>query len=227
VSFSGQAAHAAGEPWLGRNALDALVMLLVSIGLWRQRLRPGARVHGIIVDGGDAPNVIPSRTSARFMLRSPDETELESMHHAFVEMAEAAASATGCVSTIRFSGRSRTMLDNAVLRRCFARNLEANGETDRPSSGEASAGSSDMGNVSHVVPTIHPEIAMCDEGTPSHSIAFRDAAVTERADDVVVLAAIVTAQTAYDVLGDPDLVADAWAAFRRDSECPGPSRGSR
>lgn len=214
VTYAGREAHAAEEPWLGKNALDALTMLLVGIGLWRQQLRPTARVHGIVVHGGDAPNTIPSLARARFMLRAPDEDELDSLQLDFRRIAEAAGLAADCTTTVVFSGRSRTMRDNAVLRACFVRNLEANGELDGCSGSCAPSGSSDMGNVSHVVPTIHPQIAMCQEGTPAHSIAFRDASIAGRADDVVMLAATVTAQTAIDLLLDPDLVRAAWSAFR-------------
>lgn len=213
VTYTGVEAHAAEEPWMGRNALDAMTMLLVGVGLWRQQLRPNTRVHGVVVEGGDAPNTIPSLTRARFMLRADREADLDDLGVRFRQIAEAAGVSAGCTSRVEFSGRSQTMRDNEILRAAFVRNLEANGEPDGCDGTAVSRGSSDMGNVSHVVPTIHPEIAMCPAGTPAHSVAFREASVTPRADDIAMLAAVVTAQTAIDVLLDPGMVPAAWAEF--------------
>jgi amidohydrolase len=212
VTFTGLEAHAAGEPWMGRNALDALVLLLVSIGLWRQRLRPHARVHGIVIEGGDAPNIIPSRTRARFMLRSPEDAELAELEAEFRRQAEAAALASRCEHSVAFGNRSRPMKDSEVLRRAWVANQERAGIPDDDRQPDLS-GSSDMGNVSQVVPTIHPYLAICEPGIPGHSIEFRDAAASSRADEVAVLAATITAQTAWDLLSDPALIDAAWAEF--------------
>ena len=97
VTFHGRQAHAASEPWMGRNALDALVLLFSSVGLWRQQLRPDARVHGIIQEGGTAANIIPSRTKAWFMIRSPRRGRVRARcATASRELCAAAAAATGC-----------------------------------------------------------------------------------------------------------------------------------
>jgi amidohydrolase len=212
VAFTGRAAHAASEPWEGLNALDAAVLLFSSVGLWRQQLHPDARVHGIILEGGQAANVIPERTVARFMIRSSDERRFDGMRAAFDNLARAAALATGCTESVTHAGMSRTMRHNRVLGERFAANLAAYGLVDDPPFGKP--GSSDMGNVSHVCPTIHPTLAICDRGVPGHSIAFREAAATDRADEVTLIAATVIAQTAYELLTDPDLVAAAWRDFR-------------
>jgi len=211
VVFTGKAAHAASEPWDGLNALDALVLLFTSIGLWRQQLQPDARVHGIILEGGQAANVIPERTAARFMIRSSDERRFSAMRDHFARLVRAAALATGCAEEFIFSGLSRTMRDNRVLGERFAANLAPYGFADSPPFGNP--GSSDMANVSHVCPTIHPTLAICDRGVPGHSIAFRDAAASPRAEEVTLVAATAVAQTAYEVLTDPDLVAAAWREF--------------
>ena len=213
VTFSGLQAHAASEPWMGRNALDALITLFASVGLWRQQLRPEARVHGIVIEGGTAANIIPDRAVGRFMLRSTDEDYYAEIQARFQEMVQAAALATGTQGEAVFSGGSATMHDNTTLAARFRANLEAAGITDLGPDPEH-LGSSDMGNVSWRVPTIHPSIAICDEGVPGHSTAFRDAAAMPRADDVTLLAATVVAQTAYELFADPDLVAAAWREFR-------------
>ena len=105
VTFHGRQAHAASEPWMGRNALDALILLFSSVGLWRQQLRPDVRVHGIVQEGGTAANIIPSRSKAWFMVRSPRQDEYLEMRDRFREMCEAAATSTGCTVEIEFDGR--------------------------------------------------------------------------------------------------------------------------
>jgi metal-dependent amidase/aminoacylase/carboxypeptidase family protein len=212
VTFTGEPAHAAAEPWRGRNALDAMVMLLNSIALWRQQLKPDARVHGIVLEGGTAANIIPARTVGRFMVRSRSQADFEAMEERFTELVQAAAAATGCSGEAIFSGRSSTMRHNRVLGELFAANLTANGLAEDPP--DVVLGSSDMGNVSHVLPTIHPAIAICERGVPMHSVAFREAAASPLADDIVIASATVIAETAYDLFADPSRVEAAWQEFR-------------
>jgi amidohydrolase len=210
VTFTGLQAHASSEPWMGKNALDALILLFNSIGLWRQQLPSHARVHGIVIEGGTAANIIPDR---RFMIRSGVQVYYDSMGPRFRAMCEAAALATDTSVEIVFSGGSATMKDNTVLRDRFLANLTPFGFEDTPVDLER-LGSSDMGNVSQVLPTIHPYIGMCEYGVPGHSIQFRDAAATPWADEVTLIAATVVAQTAYELYSDPALVAAAWREFR-------------
>jgi amidohydrolase len=212
VTFHGRQAHAASEPWMGRNALDALILLFSSVGLWRQQLRPDVRVHGIIQEGGTAANIIPSRSKAWFMVRSPREDEYLEMRERFRKMCEAAAAATGCSVEVEFDGGASTMSHNRTLGDRFTANMEAYGVLDNPPSDNL--GSSDMGNVSQVLPTIHPSIAICAAGVPGHSIEFREAAVSPLGDEVTLLAATLIAQTAYELFADPALVEAAWAEFR-------------
>lgn len=215
VVFTGLQAHAASEPWMGKNALDALVLLFASIGLWRQQLRLDARVHGIVVEGGTAANVIPDRSAGRFMIRSRDQAAFVSMRERFKALVDAAALATDTTAEVTFSGGSTTMRDNETLRARFAHNLAAHGVADSPVD-EEHLGSSDMGNVSWVVPTIHPSIAICPEGTPWHSIESRDAAAGPWADETTLIAATVVAQTALELYSDPALVEAAWRELRGD-----------
>ena len=212
VVFSGLQAHAASDPWKGRNALDALITLFHSVGLWRQQLRPSTRVHGIIREGGTAANIIPERASAWFMLRSDDQAYYEEIKSRFTEMCEGAALATGTTVEVTYSGGATTMRNNGVLAERFRANMAAYGIEDQGD--DPSAGSTDMANVSWVCPTIHPELAICEEGVPAHSILFRDAAAMPRADETTLLAATLVAQTAYDLFADPTLVEAAWREFR-------------
>ena len=211
VVFTGRQAHAASDPWSGRNALDAMITLFSSVGLWRQSLRPNALVHGIIREGGTAANIIPDRTSAWFMIRNLDQADYELMKSRFVDLCRAAALATGTEVDIQFSGGARTMLNNPVLTERWRANMAAYGVADEGQ--DAAYGSTDMGNVSWVVPAIHPDLAAVPRGTPGHSIAFRDASAQPQADEVTLLAAILVAQTAIDLYLDPGMVDASWRAF--------------
>lgn len=212
VTFTGLQSHASSDPWMGKNALDAMISLFVSVGLWRQQLRPTARVHGIIREGGTAANIIPDRTSAWFMIRSDDEADYARMRDRFRQLCEAAALATETSVEVVFSGGARTMRNNSVLAERFRANMAAYGIADQGD--DPNAGSTDMANVSWVCPTIHPDLAIAPEGTPGHSIRFRDAAATPQADETTLLAATLVAQTAYDLFADPELVRAAWDEFR-------------
>ena len=213
VTFTGMAAHAAGEPWEGRNALDAVVLLLQAIGLWRQQLPQHARVHGIVLEGGTAANIIPDRATARFMIRSTDQAYFGKMRERFRALVDGAAMMADVAGEAVFSGGSTTMKDNRLLGGLWRANLEAAGRVDEGVDAEH-IGSSDMGNVSYVLPTIHPTLAICDHGVPWHSIESREAAATPRADETTLLAATLVAQTALDLLADPSLVEAAWREFR-------------
>ena len=213
VTFVGKAAHAASEPWEGRNALDAVVLLFQAIGLWRQQLPQHARVHGIILEGGTAANIIPDRATARFMIRSTDQAYFESMRERFGALVDGAAMMAEVKGELVFSGGSTTMKDNLTLAGLWRANMEARGLVDQGVDPEH-IGSSDMGNVSLVLPTIHPSLAICDHGVPWHSIESRDAAATPRAEMTTLLAASLVAETALDLLADRSLVAEAWREFR-------------
>jgi len=219
VLFSGLQAHASSDPWKGRNALDAMILLFSSVGLWRQQLRPDARVHGIIQEGGTAANIIPDRTRAWFMLRSTDQAYYEEMRQRFNALADAAAIATGTSVEVTYTGGAMTMLQNTTLEARWVENAAAYGVVDQGP--DPNSGSTDMGNVSWVCPTIHPELSITDQGTPGHSILFRDAAAMPRADDTTLLASALVAQVAYELFADPDLVAAAWREFETSSAASG------
>jgi amidohydrolase len=212
VTFTGRQAHAATDPWEGLNALDAMVLLLNGIALWRQQLQPDARVHGIVLEGGTAANIIPARTVGRFMIRTANEASFGDMRTRFAALVEAAAAASGCTAEAIFSGGSSTMLHSRTLGERFAAQMAAHGVPD--ASPDFAPGSSDMGNVSQLLPTIHPHIAICATDVAGHSIEFRDAAATERADEVTLLAGILVAETAIELFRDKNLTNAAWREYR-------------
>ncbi len=213
VVFTGFASHAASEPWAGRNALDAMIALFVSVGLWRQQLPTHCRVHGIIAEGGTAANIIPERTRAWFMIRSAEQAFYdETMKPRFIELCKAAALAAGVEVEVGFSGYASTMKHNHTIAARWLANQEAYGVVDAGK--DSDAGSTDMANVSWAVPAIHPELSITAGHTPGHTMEFRDAAARPLADETVLLAATLVAQTALDLLLDPALVEAAWAEFR-------------
>jgi amidohydrolase len=214
VTFRGVLAHASADPWLGKNALDALVLLYTMVAQWRQHLKPGERVHGIITHGGAAPNIVPDLTAGRWYLRTPVDADLDGMIGRFRTMADAAAAATGCSVelTIDPTNRCRTMLNNPTLLELFRGQLAAVGIADGPI--DPNTGSTDMANVSHEVPTIHPMMAIAPEGTPGHSRIFAEHAGGADGDAVLPLAISALAGTALELFARPELVERAWDELR-------------
>ncbi|MFN2451960.1 MAG: M20 family metallopeptidase [Candidatus Dormibacteria bacterium] len=205
-SFTGRAAHAAGDPDQGINALDAFVHAYNGISLWRQQLKDGARVHGFIAEGGTAPNVIPERTSGEFITRARDGGYLAEMDVRFRAIFEAAAQATGCTLELRAGGDSYLDLrSNPVLAERCHDHLGVVGLDPHHSIPWDRVGSTDVGNLSYVAPTLHPEIAITDEGVSCHTHEFREAADSERAYRVLLQAAEALALTGADVIADREV----------------------
>ncbi|MDQ3689857.1 MAG: M20 family metallopeptidase [Chloroflexota bacterium] len=214
VTFRGKLAHASGDPWLGKNALDAIVLLYTMISQWRQHLKPGERVHGIITHGGSAPNIVPDLTSGRWYVRSPIDEDLEPMIDRLRTMADAAAAATGCTAEVTEDAvtRCRTMLNNPTLLDIWRRHLADAGLADGPI--DPNAGSTDMTNVSHELPTIHPYMSIAPPGTPGHSHEFAAHAGGSDGDEMLPHAIRILAASAVELLSNPALVDQAWAQLR-------------
>ena len=212
VECRGKAAHAAAEPHEGVNALDGLLLGWTALSSLRQLVRSDSRIHGIITDGGQAPNIIPERAAARLMVRSPDDAYLAELRTRVLACFEGAAKATGCELRHTWSEVCEVVKTNAALAEAFQANARALGRELRPRRVGDTHGSTDMGNVTGVVPGIHPFLAIADFPTPGHSRAFAAAAATPRALETMRLAAKALAMTALDVLADPDLVKRAHEA---------------
>ena len=213
VEFFGQAAHAAAEPHEGRNALDALLLAWTALSALRLVVRSDSRFHGVITDGGKAANIIPDHAAARFMVRSPDNAYLRELQTRVIACFEGAATQTGCELRYQWSETCELVNTNRPLADAFAANARALGremQTRRPGD---THGSTDMGNVTSVVPGIHPFLSITDHPTPGHSIEFAAAAATPQALDTMHVAAKALAMTAIDVLTDPSLVIRAREAF--------------
>ena len=217
VEFFGRASHAAAAPELGVNALDAMVIAFSAIGLLRQQVRSDARIHGIITDGGQAVNVIPHHTAAKLLLRALDDDYLDELRERVLACFRAGAEASGCRLEHRFGDESRymTMRTNRVLAQVFAANLEALGRRPEEPRERRALGSTDMGNVSHLVPAIHPTVAIAPPEVSIHTEEFREFARSESGHRGLVDAAKALAMTAVDLLSDPSLLERAWQEFRQ------------
>lgn len=220
VTYTGRAAHAAGAPWLGRNALDGVVTAYQGVAQLRQHILPTDRIHGIITDGGAAPNVVPERAAALFYVRSADIAGLRELTGRVTDVLEGAALSTGTRAEIEVDPVPPylPMRTNVALSRRWAHALEERGRAVPPPPAAAPQGgpSTDMGNVSLIIPSIHPRFGI---GGPHdvhpHNAAFADVTVTDTAIDALVDAAAALAATAVDYASDPELrraVADEFAA---------------
>jgi amidohydrolase len=206
VTYRGLAAHAASQPYLGRNALDAVVTAYQSIAQLRQHLLPVERVHGVITDGGSKPNIVPERAAASFYFRSPTVGTLEQLTDRADAIFRAAAAATGTEVDLEWNA-TPVYLPVRTNRPLAARYVAAMAERGRdvPLVAPVPAGSTDMGNVSVRVPAIHPKIAVSPSTISLHSRQFTDYAVSAAGDRAVLDGAIGLARTAADFLADAEL----------------------
>ena len=210
--FRGKAAHASADPWEGVNALDAVIQTFNNVSMLRQQIRPDARLHGIVTHGGAAPNIIPEMAACTFYVRAAKLEYMWDLHKRVVACAEGAAKATGCsLSVIDKEAPYEPLKRNDTLLELFRANMTAVGASESPAPDRL--GSSDIGNVSQVIPAIQPMVQIAPTGTPIHSRAFEAAAVTPLARQGMCQAAKTMAMTTYDLLADPGHVKRARAEF--------------
>ena len=213
ATFTGKSAHAAAYPWEGVNALDAAVMAYNSISMLRQQMKPAWRVHGVITEGGVKPNIIPDRSAMELMIRTPDRQELQVLVDKIFGCLRSAATATGSdVEIMETAPRYDDVISNPVLAELFGKNWEEFG-TKSPSSVPGS-GSTDMGNVSYVVPSIHPKFQV-GGGEGIHTREFAATANTAQAYEKTLVVGKVMANTCIDVLTTDGLLDSIQEAFSR------------
>ncbi|MFO8034570.1 MAG: M20 family metallopeptidase [Candidatus Bipolaricaulota bacterium] len=196
--FHGRAAHASSQPEKGINALDAVIQTFVGINALRQHIADGARIHGIITDGGQKPNIVPERAAARFYVRARENDYRDELVDKLRRCAEGAATATGASLSFRKVGHEyKAIRPDHKLVEAFRKQLaELAIPEDKPAGG---LGSTDMGDVSWVVPAIHPYIRITEEDTPGHSREFADAACSEGARRGMLVAAKAMAGVVLDL----------------------------
>ncbi|MEU2032187.1 M20 family metallopeptidase [Nocardia amamiensis] len=205
VVFHGREAHASAAPEQGRNAGDAVTVAQVALGLLRQHLLPGQQLHGIVGDGGVAPNIVPGRAELLYYLRAGDSASLDDLTRRASACFEAGALATGCTHDIRTLAPTYTELtpDPELL---FAYREQITGLGRVPLAPELEAqrplGSTDMGNVTNVIPGIHPVIGIDAGGAVTHQPGFAAASVNASADRAVLDGALALARTAIRIARD-------------------------
>jgi len=214
--YHGKASHASAAPELGVNAGDALVVAQAAIGLLRQHIRPTDRVHGIVTRGGEAPNIVPAHTVARYYVRASTLEDLGDIRGKVLRCFEAGAIATGC--TLRIDESARPYADvrhDGALAALYQANAEALGRRfvrPRPEFSRFAA-STDMGNVSHALPSIHPMIGLASLPAVNHQPEFAAHCITPLADRALMDGALALAWTAIDMAAD-DAIADRLRAAR-------------
>ncbi|TVY10025.1 M20 family metallopeptidase [Paenibacillus cremeus] len=214
--FFGKAAHAAATPYEGINALDAVLLLFQSIGALRQQLQSHARIHGIIADGGKAPNIIPEYAAAQFYIRSANRPYTDELVQKVLRCAQGAALQTGCtLKTSNYEFSYDELITNETLSELFTRNLGLLGISENEIETGKDHGSLDLGNVSRHCPTIHPYVKVVNEKHLLHTKEFRDLAMQPRAFEGMLLGAKALAYTAYDVLSNPETLQVMREEFKR------------
>lgn len=218
VEFFGKPSHAAAAPWEGINALDAILMTFNSLNALRQQVRPDARLHGIIANGGAAPNIIPDHTVGRFYLRSRQRSYLNELNQKFLACVQGAATATGTrFETRMYENPFDDMLNNLVLAERMRDYLTGVVGVERVGRAPEHFGSVDMGNVSHVVPAVHVLVDVTQEKPLSlHTRDFQAAVATPYADASILRAGKALALTGLDVLADAAFREAAWVEFRQN-----------
>ncbi|MDJ0815427.1 MAG: M20 family metallopeptidase [Desulfobacterales bacterium] len=214
IEFFGRTAHASGSPDKGINALDAMVATYSSINAIRQHLRPDGRIHGIITHGGDAPNIIPDYAAGLFYVRAGSRSYRDEIFERVTNCARGAALAIGAEYNIEIDPpKLDPMKRNSVLEATITANLEALGITPDPDDGRR--GSSDIGNLSHYLPSMHPVLAIVDSDIPGHSVDFCEATTSDRGRQTLLNAAKMLAMTAYDYLTSVEMREQVREDFKR------------
>lgn len=223
VEFLGKSSHASSAPEQGLNALDAATLMLVAIGLLRQQLRPDSRVHAVVVDGGQAVNIIPERSRVKILIRSPDDDYLQKrLYRAICDCAQGSAIATGTTVQISEAAplyqsiKSNLILSQIAVKAFGVIGRKMNWSPTSPSGdikiANANAGSTDMGNVTRVLPAIHPYICL-EEGLDLHTRQFQKAAGSQSGDKAAIDAASALGTIICSLIKDPELANKAKQEF--------------
>ena len=216
VEFFGKAAHSAASPEAGINALEAMIQSFVAIDSLRQHIRDKARIHGIITDGGEAANIVPAHSAGVFLVRAEDNAYLDELRQKVINCFVGAATASGARLEYRWGDTSYApMRNNLTLARLFKQNMESLGRKVRLTDPSRGFGSTDMGNVSQLVPSIHPTVAIAPKEVSTHSPQFASAAASEAGSQGLFDAAKALAMTVVDLVASPEIVTKIKEEFRQ------------
>jgi amidohydrolase len=214
-AFEGKSSHAAAEPHKGINALDAVMLTFAGVNALRQHVTSDVRMHGIVHEGGEAANIVPSRAVARFYVRSAKKAYLKELIEKVKNCARGAALMTGAkVQISNYEASYDDMNTNEVLSEAFNKSLREYGVEDIKDERE-STGSIDMGNVSYVAPAIHPYFSISGEGIVAHTKEFAQATLTPKAKEEMVRTMAALALTGAQVITDKDLLSSIKKEFNK------------
>tara|TARA_A100001011_G_scaffold219135_1_gene227075 strand:- start:3055 stop:4248 length:1194 start_codon:yes stop_codon:yes gene_type:complete len=216
VIYHGKSSHASAMPHKGINALDGLLLAYQAISNLRQHIRSTERIHGIITEGGSAPNIVPDRSVGQFYVRAADEKELAQLKPRVQSCFEAGAKGSGCEVEINWANVDYLDLNtNWPLAELFQKHAESLGREFIPyeEAVKFGAGSTDMGNVSHRLPSIHPMLAVAPPNVVIHNPEFAKWAASEKGDAAVIDGAKALALTAADFLLSTELQKRAKTAY--------------
>ncbi len=217
VEFFGKAAHAAARPEAGINALEAMLNSFAAINSLRQHIKDKARIHGIITDGGEAANIVPAHSAGNFIVRAEDDAYLAELKRKVINCFIGAATASGARLEYRWAGmRYAPLRNNLNLARLFRRNMQSLGRKVKLSEPNKTFGSTDMGNVSQLVPSIHPWVAITSEEVVAHSPQFTEAAASEAGIKGLLDAAKALALTVVDLVANPEIVIKVKKEFEQN-----------
>ena len=215
ATYTGKAAHAAAAPEKGINALDGAVLGYMGVAALRQHIAPDERLHGIFTNGGQKANIVPERAESTWYARSSTMDRLEVLKIRLVETLNGGAKSAGCEIQIEWVNEPYAeVLDNTPILDAYMKNSELIGRVVKAPIGDGVVGSTDLGNVSHVVPSIHPMVKVAPEGTAIHTIDFEKCAKSEEADKGLLDSAKAMAMTVIDCWYDPSLLKQAKEFFR-------------
>jgi amidohydrolase len=216
VQIHGKAAHAAAAPWEGRNALDAAVLGYMNVAALRQHIRPTERIHGIFTKGGDKANIVPAETEMEWIVRSATIESLQPLKARVLTSLESAATACACTIDHQWHGHTYAdMIDNGPMVAAYVANAARVGRTvvDPRAVGRQVVGSTDMGNISYLVPSIHPMIKVAADGVAIHTVDFAEWARSADGDKAVLDGAKMMAMTIVDLWTSADLRNATTTAF--------------
>lgn len=205
IEFWGKPAHAAGCPQDGINALDAQILTYAAIGVLRQQLTDRIRIHGVIVEGGTAPNVIPEYTKAKYYIRAADIDTLHELYEKVENIVKGSALQTGCTSSMKlYQNLVENMVLTPSLDAIYEKYITELGNTVKHVEDVIMPGSSDVGNISQVVPTIQTHISITDVQIAGHSQDMVNASCSQKAMDAIVKGAKALAFTALELFENPE-----------------------
>ena len=215
ATYTGKAAHAAAAPEKGINALDGAVLGYMGVAALRQHIAPDERLHGIFTSGGQKANIVPETAESTWYARSATMERLEVLKARLVETLNGGAKSAGCDIQIEWINEPYAeVLDNTPLLEAYIKNSESIGRIVKSPDGDGVVGSTDLGNVSHIVPSIHPMVKIAPEGTAIHTVDFEKCAKSEEADKGLLDSSKALAMTVIDCWYDPSLLNQAKEFFQ-------------